>query len=94
MTPDTALLQQAQLSALDKPRPYDLQFLRRWFERRSMGFFPLRGLDKDAWDPQHEDDLLAIKARSAPDPFSRWFTETIVPAYHHILGERFKVGIL
>ncbi len=56
-----------------------------------MGSFPLLGLDRNTWDVENENDLVAIKARAAPDIFSNWFTETLVPAYHHTLGEKFKV---
>jgi hypothetical protein len=84
-------MKQAYLARLDKPRQYDLEFLRSWFQRPNMGSFPLLGIDKDAWDTKDENDLVAIKARAVPDVFSKWFTETLVPAYHHVLGERFKV---
>lgn len=56
-----------------------------------MGTFPLLGLDKDAWDKRNQDDLIAIKPRSTPDTLSRWLTEKLVPAYHHVLGKKFKV---
>jgi len=56
-----------------------------------MGTFPLLGLGKDAWDKRNQDDLIAIKPRSTPDTLSRWLTEKLVPAYHHVLGKKFKV---
>jgi hypothetical protein len=56
-----------------------------------MGYFPIRGLDQGAWDPRDEDDLIAIRARTAPDRFSKWFIDTVVRVYHRLLGERFKV---
>jgi hypothetical protein len=56
-----------------------------------MGAFPLLGIDKDAWDIKNESDLIAIKPRNAPDVFSKWFTEYLVPLYHHTFGKRFKV---
>ena len=57
-----------------------------------MGDFALRGLDRSAWDQREEDDLAAIKPRLAPDPFSRWFTSSLIAFIHHFLGMRFKVG--
>lgn len=57
-----------------------------------MGAFPLLGIDKDSWDRENENDFVAIKARLGSDTFSNWFTEKLVPAYHHILGEKFKVS--
>lgn len=56
-----------------------------------MGSFPLLGIDGNSWNVEYEDDLVAVKARTAPDMFSTWFTETLVPAYHYLLGEKFKV---
>lgn len=56
-----------------------------------MGAFPLLGIDKDSWNCENENDFVAIKARPQSDAFSNWFTEKLVPAYHHILGEKFKV---
>ena len=56
-----------------------------------MGCFPLRGLDRNAWLAGDEDDLMAVKARTARDPFSKWFMSTVVPTYHRIIGERLKV---
>jgi len=55
-----------------------------------MGNFPLLGLDRTAWEPNNEADLIAIYARSAPDLFSKWFTYTFIPYFHKILGRRVK----
>jgi len=88
---DDAVLRQASLAQLEKPRKYDLEFLRSWFRRPGMGSFPLLGTDKDAWDAKNDDDLIAIRPRVAPDMFSKWFTECLVPRYHHIVGKNFKV---
>lgn len=88
---DESIIKQTYLARLEQPRPYDIEFLRSWFRRPGMGSFPLLGIDGNSWDVEYEDDLVAIKARTAPDMFSKWFTETLVPIYHHLLGERFKV---
>lgn len=85
-----ALLKQTSLAKLEQPRQYDLDFLRNWFRRPGMGSFPLLGIDRDAWDTKNESDLIAIKPRDAPDIFSKWFTEYLVPRYHHAFGKRFK----
>ncbi|KFY10220.1 hypothetical protein V491_07756, partial [Pseudogymnoascus sp. VKM F-3775] len=87
------IIKQTYLARLEQPRPYDIEFLRSWFRRPGMGSFPLLGIDGNSWDVEYEDDLVAIKARTAPDMFSKWFTETLVPIYHHLLGERFKKPI-
>ncbi|KAI3395173.1 hypothetical protein diail_1725, partial [Diaporthe ilicicola] len=56
----------ATLAKLDGPASPDLKFLRAWFERPDMGFFPIWGLDKKCWED--EDDLIAIKPRLLQDP--------------------------
>ncbi|EPE26349.1 hypothetical protein GLAREA_02261 [Glarea lozoyensis ATCC 20868] len=85
-----AVLKHAALARLEQPRKYDLDFLRSWFRRPGMGSFPLLGIDRESWDPKNEDDLIAIRPRAAPDIFSKWLTEGIVPFYHRIIGKRFK----
>ncbi|KUJ08802.1 uncharacterized protein LY89DRAFT_788704 [Mollisia scopiformis] len=87
------LLKQASLAKLEQPRKYDLTFLRSWFQRPGMGSFPLLGIDRGAWDTDNENDLVAIKPRAPPDMFSRWFTEDVVPHYHHIFGKTFKTPL-
>ncbi|KAH9217649.1 hypothetical protein DL95DRAFT_91028 [Leptodontidium sp. 2 PMI_412] len=84
------LLKQTSLAKLPQPRKHDLEFLRSWFQRPGMGSFPLLGMDRDAWDVKNEDDLIAINPRTTPDMFSKWFTEGLIPRYHHILGKRFR----
>lgn len=86
-----AVLQQARLARLDGPSRHELAFLRRWMERPRMGNFPLLGLDRYSWDEAHEDDLVALRARSRDDVFSSWVAETLVPTFHQWVGERFKV---
>lgn len=82
------------LSQLEAPNPYDLNFLRDWFERPMMGNFPLRGQDQQAWSKEYEQDLLAIRRRSHGDPFSSWFIDKMIPKFHRVLGSRIKVTTL
>jgi len=58
-----------------------------------MGAFPLLGLDRAAWDTVHDGDLVALSAKAVPDTFSRWFHYKLVPWFHSLVGERFKVGL-
>ncbi|KAH6710951.1 hypothetical protein BKA61DRAFT_612737 [Leptodontidium sp. MPI-SDFR-AT-0119] len=88
-----AVLKQASLARLERPREYDLEFLRSWFRRPGMGSFPLLGIDRDAWDEKTESDLIAIKPRAVPDIFSKWFTESFIPRYHHIFGKKFRESL-
>jgi hypothetical protein len=89
---DNRLAQQVFLSRLEAPNPYDLAFLRDWFERPNMGNFPLRGPDQEAWNKETETDLLAIRRRSHEDPFSSWFIDTVIPKFHRVFGSRIKVS--
>jgi len=58
-----------------------------------MGWFPIRGLDRKAWDTDVEDDLVALKPRVGPDALSRWFMRIVFPLYHRHIGEKLKAGI-
>lgn len=86
--PDDQLLKMAALAKLDGPAPPDLKFLRDWFERRDMGFFPIWGLDKDSWED--DGDLIAVKPRLLQDPVTRLF-EALISLFHRFLGEKLKV---
>ncbi|KAH8798137.1 hypothetical protein F5882DRAFT_395221 [Hyaloscypha sp. PMI_1271] len=90
---NSRLAQQVFLSRLEAPNPYDLAFLRDWFERPNMGNFPLRGPDQEAWNKESETDLLAIRRRSHEDPFSSWFIDTVIPKFHRVFGSRIKKPI-
>lgn len=86
--PDDQLLKMAALAKLDGPAPPDLKFLRDWFERRDMGFFPIWGLDKDSWED--DEDLIAVKPRLLQDQVTRLF-EALISLFHRFLGEKLKV---
>lgn len=90
---DDILLKQANIARLGTPSSYDLDFLRKWLIRPRMGNFPLLGIDRHSYSEQYEKDLVAIRARSAPDFFSRWFTCGLIPKWHSAVGEKFKVGL-
>jgi hypothetical protein len=79
------------LSDMPQPSKYDLENLRSWLRCPGMGDFPLNGLDRGSWNPEHEKDLVTVKRRSSTDPLTRWLRETLIPAYHHVIGERYKV---
>ncbi|KAK2607899.1 hypothetical protein N8I77_006542 [Diaporthe amygdali] len=82
------LLRQALLAKLEGPNKLDLEFLQEWFQRESMGAFPILGPDMDAWN--HTEDLVALKSRSPKDPTSSWFITTIFPLYHRLIGQKLK----
>ncbi|KAL2024950.1 hypothetical protein VTK56DRAFT_3649 [Thermocarpiscus australiensis] len=78
----------AFLAKLKGPNNQDLSFLRRWFDRSTMGSIPIRGLDRAAWDDK--DDLVALHRRSTPDALSWFFRNLVFPLFHHLYGKRFK----
>lgn len=88
-SPDERLLRQAALAKLEGPNELDLGFLKEWLERDSMGAFPILGPDMDAWN--NAEDLVALKPRSPQEPTSRWFTTTIFPLFHRLIGQKVKV---
>lgn len=85
-----AVLKQAHLARLEDPSRHDLELMRTWLQRPSMGNFPLLGLDRTTWDKDHETDLVALRPRRQSDFFSNWVIENIVPKFHHFIGARFK----
>jgi hypothetical protein len=88
---DDALLKQAAISRLEYPPQHDLRFLRDWFKRPMMGAFPLLGLDRSSWNDENNGDLVSVMPRQCQDLFTSWFSEKFIPAFHHIIGGKFKV---
>lgn len=91
-TYNDAVLKQAQFTRLEDPSRHDLDLVRDWLQRPSMGNFPLLGLDRKTWDKDHETDLVALRPRRQSDFFSNWVIENIVPKFHHFIGARFKAS--
>jgi hypothetical protein len=89
----TTIMQLAYISKLAKPNSYDLDFLRKWLKRPNMGNFPLIGRDRNSWGDEKEGDFIALCARHGEDIFSKWFTDKVIPWFHNIVGENFKVDL-
>ncbi|KAK4227290.1 hypothetical protein QBC38DRAFT_391334 [Podospora fimiseda] len=87
---NTALLQQVSLAKLESPNKRDLDFLWNWFERPTLGNFPILSPDRESWDPENHDDIMAINPRVSPDNISRWF-QNLLSFYHRQLGEKLKL---
>src|SRR5271170_5604787 len=74
----------SHLLQLPAPKRYDLNFLRSWLIRPSMGNFPLLGPDSTSWSSPHGYDLFAMHRRSSSDPFTHFFLNILLPfAYRH-----------
>ncbi|KAK7962942.1 uncharacterized protein PG986_003767 [Apiospora aurea] len=91
---DDTLLKQAKIARLGAPVPQDISFLREWWRRPGMGYFPLVGADRNSYSEERERDLVAVKARSAPDLFTRWFHGALVSRWHGWFGRNAKVDII
>ena len=89
---DRQLRQQIWLADRLGPNDYDLSFFRDWLKHPRMGNFPLRGIDRKAWDPIYDHDFIAIQRRTSVDPFSRWFINIIIPKFHSLIGHRITVS--
>ncbi|KAH8174645.1 hypothetical protein LIA77_06064 [Sarocladium implicatum] len=90
---NNTILKQAQIARLGTPANYDRTFFRLWLKRPDMGNFPLKGLDQECYSAKWEGDLVALHSRPAPDILSRWFTYSVIPRWHHLVGKRFKAPI-
>ncbi|KAK8132172.1 hypothetical protein PG999_000345 [Apiospora kogelbergensis] len=84
------LLKQAKIARLGAPAPQDVNFLREWWRRPRMGYFPLVGADRHSYSEEYDRDLVAVKARSAPDLFTRWFNDGLVSRWHGYFGRKVK----
>ncbi|KAK6079539.1 hypothetical protein SCUP234_05708 [Seiridium cupressi] len=89
-----SLTQVAELSKAAVPKSHDLEFLRSWLVRPSMGNFPLLGLDSKSYEPEHMLDLMTFNSRPSPDLFSHWFVDKVVPAWHKVLGRKIKLAAI
>lgn len=88
---DEALHRQTALTALPPVNLRDLAFLQQWMKRPSMGSVYLLGRDSKVWSEPDLSDLIALHARHAEDPFTRWLSNTMVHAYHRVVGRFFRV---
>lgn len=82
-TQDAALLQQAEMAKLSRPRRYNLGLLRDWLARAEGGNNFL-GPDEDRpWLDGEESDLVAVST-DGHDSLTHWIEERVVPlAYNY-----------
>jgi hypothetical protein len=79
------------MSKWDGPTAHDVDFLRDWLKQPGMGDCALLGADHDSYSVDNQRDIVAIHPRQAPDLFSRWFTDGVVPKWHACIGRKLKV---
>ena len=85
---DECLFWQIQISKLDGPDENSLKELRKFLQERR----PLVGLDRKAWDPLNQDDLVVIRRQQAETFVSRRVLRDLVPLYHEVIGKYCKVS--
>ncbi|KAL0254265.1 hypothetical protein SLS55_009739 [Diplodia seriata] len=79
---NSALLRQAEINRLSRPRDYNLELLRDWLGRADGGNNFLKGVEELPWHPKETDDLVALSGTDDP-PFMRWTAEKLVPFMFH-----------
>ncbi|KAH8654990.1 hypothetical protein BGZ60DRAFT_532623 [Tricladium varicosporioides] len=87
---DKAILHYTAMKKQSSPNPCDLKFLRRWFKEKTMGDFPLIGLDSQLWETSTPPKLIAPKARKAEDPLGSAFLSKVFVWWHYCIGHRIK----
>ncbi|KAL4791897.1 hypothetical protein BDV19DRAFT_284922 [Aspergillus venezuelensis] len=88
---NAALLQYAKILRLKAPDENDQGVLRTW-----LGDCPNWGClaELDQWfgeDDENAEDLVTLSARyENVDPFTKWWIQTVIPAYHERIGYRYS----
>ena len=92
---DAALSQALELSNAQTPTRRELEFLRRWLMRPSMGGSFLKDIEQSIWDEPNTADLVTLFPRTLQRD---WFTSLLdgylLDIYHRIWGHRRKVSRL
>jgi hypothetical protein len=84
-------LQTAQIKALAKPQTCDYEYLQEWFKRPLCGNNFLKGVEADAWRPEHLADLAVLSPSSKDrDRFAQFMSDSIVPWFHKRIGQKLK----
>ncbi|KAF8849629.1 hypothetical protein BDZ45DRAFT_772160 [Acephala macrosclerotiorum] len=84
---NTALDQTRSLDKAAQPRESDLEFLRIWLDRGTMGDGFLVGVEATVWSKINFDDLITI--RSPPeesDKFTKLLNGTLLDMYNYMIG--------
>ncbi|MCJ1382471.1 hypothetical protein MMC17_005584 [Xylographa soralifera] len=81
-----ALLRQSQLCQLGRPSPMDLEGLKEWMTRPSMGDVYLVGRDRNIWEAANTHDMISLQHRERETVFSRWVTKNLLRKYHNLIG--------
>lgn len=84
---DEALFQVMRLDQAEGPSSRDIQDLRKWLIRPSMGNNFLIGAEALTWDEVNNGDFISPRV-GTPDKFNSLLTGSILDAYHWAYGHR------
>jgi len=76
------------------PNKQDLAFLQTWMKAPSMGNVYLLGADSDVWETFDPSELVCLRPKKGDSCFNRFFANSLVRWYHHLIGHRFTVPSL
>ncbi|KAI9375788.1 hypothetical protein BJX61DRAFT_539519 [Aspergillus egyptiacus] len=86
-----ALSQILELNKIPKPSTRELEFLRRWLIRPSMGDNFLSDLEAKVWGSCNDTDFVTLSSRDTEeDAFTRFLHGTLLDIYHRVYGHRRK----
>lgn len=94
---DECLIQQATISKLEQPSPYNIEMLRRWLDHPRTGGKFLYDIEANTWSGVNDGDFLAIPRPDGEvekDGLSRLFLGKMVDVYHRSVGRLYKVSYL
>ncbi|KAM3078035.1 hypothetical protein ACMFMG_002666 [Clarireedia jacksonii] len=83
-----ALLQEAQISKLQRPQKRNIKLLRGWLEGLLEGNSFLRGYEADTWSEQYDDDMITLATRERG--LGRATASGIITGYDFVYGRRSK----
>jgi hypothetical protein len=85
------LLQTAQIKSLPKPLTSEYEYLTEWFKRPLGGNNFLKGVEADAWRPEHLADLAVVSHSSKDrDRFAQFMSDCILPWFHNTIGQKLR----
>lgn len=88
---DDAIILHHQVVNLEKPHSGQLESLRLWMDRPSMGNMNLIGDDHSVWKDSKLDELITM-ARNTPDGATAATSTRLVKLYHSIIGRHIHVS--
>jgi hypothetical protein len=89
---DEALLLHSKVVNLSRPHKGQMDSLREYMTRPTMGNIGLIGADKSVWSELANLDELVTMARDTPDGTTSAMSTRLVKLYHEVIGRRIHVS--